>query len=77
MPQFAEKWFVPFEAVKYEVFNFKEGELANENKLKELADYRSYKEHTQNALIKLKFYRKLIEEFKEALIPEISPLLEK
>ena len=75
--KFAEKWFVPFEAVKYEVFNFKEGELANENKLKELADYRSYKEHTQNALIKLKFYRKLIEEFKEALIPEISPLLEK
>ena len=75
--KFAEKWFVPFEAVKYEVFNFKEGELTNENKLKELADYRSYKEHTQNALIKLKFYRKLIEEFKEALIPEISPLLEK
>mgnify|MGYP000659394311 CR=1 FL=1 len=24
--KFAEKWFVPFEAVKYEVFNFKEGD---------------------------------------------------
>ncbi len=31
--KFAVKWFVGFDDVKYEVFNFKDGELANENKL--------------------------------------------
>ena len=37
--KFSKKWYVPFEAVKYEAYNYKDGELANENKLKELADY--------------------------------------
>lgn len=74
--KFAIKWFVPFEDVKYEAYNFKDGELANENKLKELADYASYKATTPDALPKFKFNSTLIKEFKEYLMPEISPLLE-
>ena len=74
--KFAHKWFVPFEDVKYEAFNFRDGELANENKLKAQADYAAYKEQTPNALPKFKFNGTLIREFKEGLMPEIAPLLE-
>ena len=74
--KFARKWFVPFEDVKYEAFNFRDGELANENKLKAQADYAAYKEQTPNALPKFKFNGTLIREFKEGLMPEIAPLLE-
>lgn len=73
---FSSKWFVPFDDVKYEAYNFRDGELANENKLKALADYATYKEHTPDALPKFKFNGALIKEFKEVLMPEISPLLE-
>ena len=61
---------------KYEAYNFKDGELANENKLKSVADYTAYKEKTPDALPKFKFNGALIKEFKEVLMPEISPLLE-
>ena len=74
--KFSSKWFVPFDDVKYEAYNFKDGELANENKLKALADYATYKEHTPDALPKFKFNGTLIKEFKEVLMTEISPLLE-
>ena len=74
--KFSSKWFVPFDDVKYEAYNFKDGELANENKLKALADYATYKENTPDALPKFKFNGALIKEFKEVLMPEISPLLE-
>lgn len=74
--KFSSKWFVPFDDVKYEAYNFKDGELANENKLKALADYATYKEHTPDALPKFKFNGALIKEFKEVVMPEISPLLE-
>lgn len=74
--KFSAKWFVPFDDVKYEAYNFKDGELANENKLKELADYASYKETALEVLPKFKFNGALIREFKEVLMPEIRPLLE-
>ena len=73
--KFAKRWFVPFDAVKYEAYNYKDGELANGNKLKELADYAGYKANTPDALSKLKFNIMLIREFKENLMPEISPLI--
>ena len=73
--KFSAKWFVPFDAVKYEAYNFKDGELANENKIKALADFATYREQTLEALPKFKFNRMLIKEFKEVLMPEISPLL--
>ena len=62
--------------MKYEAFNYKEGELANESMLKDHADYSAYKEATIDALSKLKFRKAMIAEFKEGLMPEISLLLE-
>ncbi len=73
---FSKKWFVDFEDVKYEAFNFRDGELANENKLKEKANYAAYKDATPNAMPKFKFNGALIRDFKEVLMPEITPLLE-
>lgn len=74
--KFSKKWYIPFEAVKYEAYNYKDGELANENKLKELADYATYKVETSEALPKFKFNGALIKEFKEMLMPEIGSLIE-
>ena len=34
--KFAAKWFLDIEDVKYEAYNFRDGELANENKLEEM-----------------------------------------
>ena len=48
--KFAEKWYLSIEDVKYEVFNFRDGELANENRLKDSADYAAYKEENEDAL---------------------------
>ena len=73
--KYAEKWYLDFEDVKYEAFNFRDGELANENKLKDSADYAAYKEENKDALPKLKFRKLMIEEFKTVLMPEISPLV--
>ena len=74
--RFSEKWYVPFDDVKYEAYNFRDGEMANENKLKEKADYATYKETTPDALPKFKFNTALVREFKEELMAEIIPLLE-
>ncbi|MBR3579804.1 MAG: type I restriction endonuclease subunit R [Lachnospiraceae bacterium] len=73
--RFSEKWYIAFDDVKYEAFNFRDGELANENKLKENADYAAYKEATPDALPKFKFNAALIRDFKEELMPQIIPLL--
>ncbi len=73
--KFAIKWFVKFENVRYEVFNYKDGELANESKLKESADYTAYKNATENPLPKFKFNGELIRDFKEELMPVVLPLL--
>lgn len=31
--KYSEKWYLDFEEVRYEAFHFRDGELANENKL--------------------------------------------
>lgn len=72
---FAKRWFIDFDDVKYEAYNFKDGELANENKLKEKADYAAYKEATPDAMPKFKFNGALVRDFKEVLMPEILLLL--
>ena len=72
---FANKWYLKVEDVKYEAYRFKDGEIANENNLKEKADYTAYKDSTENALKKFKFFPAMINEFKEKLMPEISPLI--
>ena len=73
---FSDKWFVDFNDVKYEVYNFRDGALANENKLKENADYATYKKEVSNPLPKFKFRKSMIEEFKNDLMPEVGPLLD-
>ena len=75
LDKFAAKWFVDVEDVKYEAFHFRDGELANENKLKENANYAAYKESTEEALPKFKFNGALIADFKENLMTTILPLL--
>ena len=73
--KYAEKWYLDFEDVKYEAFHFRDGELANENKLKDSADYATYKEENEDALPKFKFRKLMVDEFKTMLMPEILPLL--
>ena len=73
--KYAEKWHLDVEDVKYEAFHFRDGELANENKLKDSADYAAYKEETEDALPKFKFRKRMVDEFKTMLMPEILPLL--
>ncbi len=71
--KYAEKWYLDFEDVRYEAYHFRDGELANENKLKDSADYARYKE--EDALPKFKFRKLMIEEFRNVLMPEIAPLI--
>ena len=74
--KYAEKWYLDFEDVKYEAFNFRDGELENENKLKDSADYAAYKKEHEDALPKFKFRKLMIEEFKTVLMSEIAPLID-
>ncbi len=73
--RYAKKWYLDFEDVRYEAFHFRDGELANENKLKDSADYAAYKEGNEDALPKFKFRKQMIDEFKNDLMPEIEPLI--
>ena len=73
--RYAKKWYLDFEDVRYEAFHFRDGELANENKLKDSADYAAYKEGNEDVLPKFKFRKQMIDEFKNDLMPEIEPLI--
>lgn len=70
--RYAQKWYLDFEDVRYEVFHFRDGELANENKLKDSADYAAYKKENEDAMSKVRFRRQMIDEFKNDLMPTIS-----
>lgn len=72
---FAQKWFLGFDDVKYEALHFRDGELANESKLKDSADYTAYKTATPDAMAKFKFRKAMIDDFKENLMTEVAPLL--
>lgn len=72
---FADKWFLSFDDVKYEALHFRDGELANESKLKDSADYAAYKAATPDAMAKFKFRKAMIDDFKENLMAEVAPLL--
>ncbi len=74
--KYSEKWFLNAEDVKYEALNFKDGKLPNESKLKDSADYAAYKASQPEPMNKIRFRKALIEEFKDVLMPEISPLLD-
>ena len=74
--EFAKKWYVDAEDVRYEAFNYRDGVLANENNLKEKADYTAYKDNTPEPMPKFKFRKEMIEEFKNELMVRVAPLLE-
>lgn len=74
--EYARKWYVAEEDVRYEVYNYRDGVLANENNLKEKADYTAYKDNTPEPMPKFKFRKEMIEEFKNELMVSVSPLLE-
>ena len=73
--EFSKKWFLPFEDVKYEVYNFKDGNLANENSLKSKIDYDRYKEMVEKPVPKFTLRREMVEDFKNNLMGEVSSLL--
>ena len=74
--EYAKKWYVVAEDVRYEAYNYRDGVLANENNLKEKADYTAYKDNTPEPMPKFKFRKEMIEEFKNELMVRIAPLLE-
>lgn len=74
--KFARKWYLNVDDVKYEAYNYRDGELSNENKLKDSADYAAYRKATPDALPKFKFRTQMINEFKEVLMLEIAPLID-
>lgn len=74
--KYAKRWYLDEEDVRYEVYHFKDGELANETRLKDGADYTRYEVETENALSKFKFRIEMIKSFKEELMAEIEPFLD-
>ena len=74
--EFAKKWYVDAEDVRYEVYNYRDGVLANENNLKEKADYTAYKDNNPEPMPKFKFRKEMIEEFKNGLMIRVEPLVE-
>jgi len=73
--KFAEKWFLDFEDVRYEAYNYRDGEMANATLLKEKADYTAYKDTVEEPLKKFKFNSVMIDEFKNVLMQEVGQLL--
>ena len=74
--EFAEKWYLDNEDVRFEAYNYHDGIMASESLFKEKSDYTTYKEDVDNPLPKFKFRKILVEEFKNDLMEQISPLIE-
>lgn len=48
--EYAKKWYVDAEDVRYELYYYRDGVMANENNLKEKADYTVYKDNTSEPM---------------------------
>lgn len=73
--KYADKWYIPFEDVKYEAYHYKDGEMANANMVKEAADFKAYKAANPEAM-KFEFHDELIDDFHKTLMPEIMAMIE-
>ncbi len=73
--EFSQKWFLDSDEVGYEVYNYKDGVIANENNLKEKANYAEYKKQVPHPLPKFKFRKEMIEAFRNELMANVEPLL--
>ena len=72
---YAKKWFIDPDEVRYQVDNYRDGELANEMNFKEKADYAAYVAGTAEPLSKIRYRKALIEDFKYNLMANVQPLL--
>ena len=75
--EYAKKWYFDVDEVIYEIYNYRHGNIRNETKFKEKADYEAYKANAEAPLNKLKFKRQLIDEFRDPLMKEAELLLNK
>ena len=70
---FAKQWNLNEDDVRYEVYNYRDGEMANENTFKDRA-YASYKEGVEEPMPKFKFRKIIVDKFKHDLMENVLPL---
>ena len=70
---FAKLWNLNEDDVRYEVYNYRDGEMANENTFKDRA-YASYKAGVEEPMPKFKFRKIIVEKFKHDLMENVLPL---
>ena len=66
------------EDVRYEIGQYKRGEIKNESQFKEMPDYTACMEKMKQEgekVSKFALRKNLVNEFKNVLMPEIEPLL--
>ena len=72
---FCLDWFTSKEEVMYAATHYRNGEIPNENAIKETADFGSYKQSQEKSLPKFKYYSRMMAELRELMKEEIEPLL--
>jgi type I restriction enzyme R subunit len=72
---FCTKWYASKDDVMYAAMHYRNGEIPNENAIKETVDFASYKKAQENALPKFKYYTKMMAELHKTLDDEIKPLI--
>ncbi len=72
--EFAAKWYVNEGTVMYAADHYRDGNLPNINRIKEDADYSSYKESVEKPMNKLAYRKALTQELKKMIENEIIPL---
>ena len=68
-------WHASKDDVMYAATHYTNGVIINESRIKATIDYTSYKESTESALPKFRYYSKMIAELRNILNEEIKPLL--
>ncbi len=72
---FCIKWHASREEVIYAANHYRNGNIMNEQAIKETADYAAYKRTQEKTLLKFKYYSRMIAELREILDEEVKPLL--
>ena len=72
---FCVLWYASKDDVMYAATHYRNGEIPNESAIKATIDFTSYKQSTENALPKFKFYSKMMAELRKMLDEEIKPLV--
>lgn len=72
---FCVLWHASKDDVMYAATHYRNGEIPNESAIKATIDFTSYKQSTENALPKFKYYSKMMAELRKMLDEEIKPLV--